>query len=153
LPSHPEFEMENAVTTAFDKRIEEISSPSHGPESNDSSPYTSPTLISNSMEYPELNEYPGFPGMTAPNFGNHMTATNHGGNFGEGVGGGGRQTDFKREFDASLGIQGANSIRRPPLRQGSGSSFGMQIPRSVPEQFHHLQRQNSGDGVNNSSFR
>jgi hypothetical protein len=153
MPSHTEFKVENTGMTPFDKRIEEISSPTHGPESVDSSPFTSPPIMSNTMEYPGLTEYAGFPDMNASNMGNHMSSSNHGGNFGEGVGGGGRQADFKREFDASLGIGGSNSIRRPPLRQSSGSSFGMQIPRSVPEQFHHLQRQNSGEGVNDLPFR
>ena len=153
MPSHSEFKMENAAMTPFDKRIEEISSPTHGPESGDSSPFTSPPIIQNSMEFPGLAEYGGFPDLSGPNMNNHLAANNHNGNFGEGVGGGGRQTDFKREFDASLGIGGGgmgggNPIRRPPLPQGSGSSFGMQIPRSVPEQFHHLQRQSSGgEGV------
>lgn len=152
IPSH-EFKMENAGMTPFDKRIEEISSPTHGPESNDTSPFTSPPIMPSSMEYPGIAEYGGFPDLNGPNIQSQLGAHNHGGNFGEGVGGGGRQTDFKREFDASLGIGGGmggggNPIRRPPLRQGSGSSFGMQIPRSVPEQFHHLQRQTSGgEGV------
>jgi hypothetical protein len=145
--------MENGGITPFDKRIEEISSPTHGPESGVSSPFTSPPIIQSSMEFPGMAEYGGFPDLSGPNIGNHLSSNNHGGNFGEGVGGGGRQSDFKREFDASLGIGGGmdgggNPIRRPPLRQGSGSSFGMQMPRSVPEQFHHLQRQtSSGEGV------
>ena len=153
MPSNPEFKLESAGMTRFDKHIEEITSPSHGPESNDSGPFTSPPIIQNSMEFPGLNEYGRFPDMSASNMGNNITANNDLGNYGEGVGGGGRQIDFKREFDASLGIQDANPIRRPPLRQGSGNSFGMQIPRSVPEQFRHLQRQNSGEGVNDLPFR
>lgn len=153
MPSHPEFKMENAGMTPFDKRIEEISSPVHGPESGASSPFTSPPIMTNSMEFPGLTEYASFPDMSAPSMGNHPSANNHLGNFGEGVGGGGRQPDFKRDYDGGLGIGGGNQIRRPPLRQGSGSSFGMQIPRSVPEQFHHLQRQASGEGVNNLPFR
>ena len=105
------------------------------------------------MEYPGIAEYGGFHDLNGPNMQGQLGSHNHGGNFGEGVGGGGRQTDFKREFDASLGIGGGmggggNAIRRPPLRQGSGSSFGMQIPRSVPEQYHHLQHQaNGGEGI------
>lgn len=154
MPTHPEFKMENTSLTPFDRRIEEISSPTHGPESGDNSPFTSPPIMPSSMEFPAIAEYGGFPDLGGQGMNNHLTAHNHGGNFGEGVGGGGRQIDFKREFDASLGIGGGgiggsgNPIRRPPLRQNSGSSFGMQIPRSVPEQFHHLQRQTSnGEGI------
>lgn len=147
MPTHAEFKLENGGMTPFDKRLEEISSPTHGPESSDSSPFTNPPIMPNSMQFPGLTEYRGFPDLSGPHIGNHLTATNHGGSFGEGVGGGGRHTGFKREFDASLGIGGGNPLRRPPLRQGRGNSFGMPIPRRVPEQFHHLQRQTSGDGV------
>jgi hypothetical protein len=136
------------------QRLEDVSSPIHGPESDDSSPFASPPILAPSMDgFPGL-EYSSFPGM------HRASSTSHGGNFGEGVGGGGRQMEFKREFDTGLGIGGlgSNPVRRPPLRQNSGSSFGMQIPRSVPEPFHHLQRHDSGENellspVNDSPFR
>ena len=168
---HHEFKMEdqpndfshsNRNLAPFDKRIEELSSPtSGGPESGSNSPFTSPPIIPSSMEFPGLGEYGAFPDLSSPGMGQHNNLTpNDLGNFGEGVGGGGQQRDFKREFDGSLEIGGQgigslghgngnggggqmgnnNMVRRPPIRQGSGS-FAMQIPRSVPEQFHHQQLQ------------
>jgi hypothetical protein len=152
MPSQPDFKMENAGMTTFDKRIEEISSPTHGPDGDASSAFSSPPMLPSSMEFPGLTEYASFPHMSTPNIGHHLPVNHHGGNFGECVGGGGRQIDFKTDFDAGLGLV-RNSTRRPPLRQ-SNSSFGMQIPRSVTEQFHHLQRQTSGEGhLNDLPYR
>jgi hypothetical protein len=162
---------QNPNLTPFDKRIEDLGSPTAGcPETGDNSPFTSPPIIPSNMEFPSLGEYGGFPDLSSPGIGQHNNLTpNDLGNFGEGVGGGGEQRDFKREFDGSLGIggqgmsglghgngnggggqMGNNSImHRPQLRQGSSSSFSMQIPRSVPEQFHQqLQRMSSNrEGV------
>jgi len=132
-----EFKVEHPLT--YEKRIEVLNSPTH-PESGENSPYLSPPIISSPMEFPE---YASFPDLHGPNMRN--TLPSNIGNFGEGVGGGGRQ-DFKREFEGGLGLlPSSGGVRRPPLRQGSGSSFGMQqIPRSVPEQqFHQLHRTNS----------
>jgi hypothetical protein len=163
----PEHEFNRASSIAippFDKRIEELGSPPN-PDSNDNTPFTSPSIIQSPMEYPGLADYAGFPDLSGPTLGSNinMSQTNLG-NFGEGVGGGGRQVEFKREFDGNMamvpssggrqGIGGGGLVvdggRRPPLRQSSGSNFGMQIPRSVPEQFRqhgHLQRANSsGEG-------
>ncbi|TVY71291.1 putative sucrose utilization protein SUC1 [Lachnellula suecica] len=145
-----DFNRPAAPILAFDKRIEELGSPALGPGSNDNSPFTSPSIIQSPMEFPGLSEYNSFPDLTSHHMGNHLpssnhlsnhpTSTNHRGNFGEGVGGGGRQ-EFKQEYEGLT--SGMGMPRRPPLRQGSGSSFGMQIPRSVPEQFS-LHRANSG---------
>jgi len=59
--------------------------------------------------------------------------------------------NFKAEFDGTMSMlqMGRQGVRRPPLRMNNGSSYGMQqIPRSVPEQYHSLQRANSGgEGV------
>ncbi|KAG4437513.1 hypothetical protein IFR05_007023 [Cadophora sp. M221] len=139
----------------YDRRIEELGSPIN--ENSDSTSFTSPSVIQSPMEYAGLGEYGGFPDMNAPRIGNNVGVHNHTGNFGEGVGGGGRPLDFKREFEGTMGLlsqhrqpmmaNGMDPVRRPPLRQNSGSNFGMQIPRSVPDQFRHLQRANSGGSV------
>jgi hypothetical protein len=138
--------------SAFDKRIEELGSPSTCEETVNS-PFTSPPIIQSPMEFPGLGDYGGFPDLSSP-MPTPASMHNSMGNYGEGVGGGG-QVNFKREFDpsTSLSIVSSNSrtgmegVRRPPLRQGSSGSFGMQIPRSVPEQFHQLHRANSGESV------
>lgn len=140
----------------FDRRMEELGSPIN--ENSDSSPsFASTSVMQSPMEYAGLGEYGGFPDMNAPRISNNVGVHNHAGNFGEGVGGGGRPLDFKREFEGTMGllsqhrqpmmVNGMEQVRRPPLRQNSGSSFGMQIPRSVPDQFRHQQRANSGGSV------
>lgn len=127
----PDTDFNRPAPMSFDK----LSSPVTGP-SNDNTPFASPAIIQSPMEYPSIGEYNSFPDLNAHHMGN-----NHLGNFGEGVGGGGRAVEFKQEYglhrSGSIGMPGP---RRPPLRQGSSSSFGMQIPRSVPgpEQFGHL---------------
>lgn len=159
LPSQGDFKMESPGGL----RLDEMSSPT-GPEND--SPFTSPPIIQSQMEFPGLNvsEYGNFADLHGPHMAHHLPSSL--GNFRDVVNGGGRQTDFKREFEGSLGIVPSNthnrgvpgphnsgvpvvSRRPPPLRQTSSSSFGMhQIPRSIPEQFHHLQRANShGDGM------
>jgi hypothetical protein len=165
----PDHEFNTASSIAippFDKRVEELGSPPNA-DSNDNTPFTSPPIIQSPMEYPGLADYAGFPDLSGPTLGSNinMSQTNLG-NFGEGVGGGGRQVEFKREFDGNMtivpssggrqGIGGGGLVvdggRRPPLRQSSGSNFGMQIPRSVPEQFRQhglLQRANSSGGGSN----
>jgi len=157
MSSQGDFKLESPGMP-FDKRLEEISSPIHGPEAGDNSPFTSPPIMPSSMEYPGLGEYTGFQDLHGPHTAHHLPSSL--GNFGEGVGGGGRQTDFKREFEGNLGLVPSNGVRRPPLRQGSSSSFGMQqIPRSIPD-YHHLHRANSNGegmemahGVNDVPFR
>jgi hypothetical protein len=134
----------------FDKRIEDLS-PSNNGDVNDNSPYTSPAIMQSPMEFPGFNDFSSFQDLSSPRIGGTIGSHNHLGNFGEGVGGGG---NFKREFDMSMlagrqaNIDGMG-VRRPPIRQGSGSSFGMQIPRSVPEQYGGMQRAHSGgEGIN-----
>jgi hypothetical protein len=151
LASQGDFKMESPGGL----RLEEIASPTEG-----ESPFTSPPIIQSQMEYP-LGEYGNFADLHGPHMAHHLPSSL--GNFGEGVGGGGRQVDFKREFEGSLGIgplvpsnNGVGGVARrpPPLHHTSSSSFGMhQIPRSVPLQHqeqgrfgtHHpqLQRVNS----------
>lgn len=142
----------------FDKRIEDLSSPSTADETA-SSPFTSPPIIQSPMEYPGIHgDYSGFPNLTS-SMPTPTSMHNNLGNYGEGVGGGG-QVNFKQEFPGtSLSMVpssvGSNArqgleVRRPPLRQTStGGSFGLQIPRSmpIPEQFHQLHRANSGEGT------
>lgn len=138
--AQPEFKIETAGMP-FDHRIEEISSPIHRPENGDNSPF-SPAIISPTVEYPGISEFHSYQDMNGQSMGNSY----------DGIGG--RQVDFKIDFEGNLGLgsNGVNPIRRPPLRQGSGSSYGLpspggvQIPRSMPDQFHHpqLQRTNSG---------
>lgn len=130
---------------AFDKRIEELSSPSvTGSMSAETTPFTSPPIMNPGMEYQAL-DYPGFHDLN-----NHA----HG-------------MDFKREFgvengESSFGVSspggmsemssGVASVngngiggRRPPIRQGSGSSYGMPLPRSIPEFNHgHFSRASTG---------
>lgn len=160
-----EFKMEpdtdfngNAISgmPQYDRRIEELGSPIND-NSDNSTSFTSPSVMQSPMEYAGLGDYGGFPDMNANRINNNVGVHNHTGNFGEGVGGGGRPLDFKREFEGTMGLlsqhrqpmmaNGMEAVRRPPLRQNSGSNFGMQIPRSVPDQFRHLQRANSGGSV------
>lgn len=130
-----EFKIEDAGFAPFDKRIEELGSPSR-PESNENSPFTSPPILPSAMEFPGLADYGGFPNLSGPSMGNqsNMHIQSPG-------------VEFKREFDGTMALNGPGglNVRRPPLRQSSGGSYGMQIPRSVPE-FHTLQHANSGEG-------
>lgn len=153
----PDYERTNiSAMPPYDKRIEELGSPINTGDANDSSSYRSPSVIQSPMEYPGIGDFHSFPDLSssgmASSISSGMSSTNHRGNFGEGVGGGGRN-DYKRDFDGmQLGVMGPrqSSIdslggRRPPIRQGSGSSYGMQIPRSIPEQYPSIQRTNGGD--------
>jgi len=158
MEDQSEYGRPNPNLPPFDNRIEELGSPSNGQEGGDNSPFTSPPIIPSAMEFPGFGDYGGFADLGS-GINNNLTPSNLG-NFGEGVGGGGRQVEFKREFEGGLGLghglgsQGMGGggvgnghiVRRPPLRQDSGSSFAMQIPRSVPDQHFHqqVQRTNSG---------
>lgn len=148
-----EFKMEpdqdfgrNSINTMppFDKRIEELSSPINNGDGSDNSPFTSPSIMQSPMEFPGLGDFGGF-----PDIGNELNSTNHRGNFGEVVTGGVRGVDSTREFNTGMlnGRQGSLDLRRPPLRQASGSSgsFGMHMPRSVPEPYGGMR---DGIGVN-----
>ncbi|KAH8768581.1 fungal-specific transcription factor domain-containing protein [Hyaloscypha finlandica] len=122
----------NAVPS-FDKRIEELGSPSTGEETVNS-PFASPPIIGSPMEFPGLSDYGGFPDLGSQQ----------------------NQIPFKQEFNPPNGMLRSNSrqgnpmegVRRPPLRQGSSSSFGL-MPRSVPDNFgvmNQLGRANSAGG-------
>jgi len=150
-----EFSRPNPSLAPYDKRMEELASPidGHNSSNNDNTPFTSPPIIQSPispMEYPGMGGYGAYQNMNTPGIPNDLHLRNNLGNYGEGVGGGG-QVEFKQEFEGNmnLGSQGVGShnamgmMSRPPLRQGSGSSFGIPIPRSVPGQFNHLQRVNS----------
>lgn len=143
-----EFKLENGGMP-FDRRVEELNSPTHPPENHSTPTFSSPRIISSSspMEYPGMahahDQYSSFP--------DHSTRGMNGnlGNYGEGVGGGG-QPQFKREFEGGMSMvpSAGMGARGPVLRQNSSSSFGMQQqqqlpPRSVPD-FQELQRTNSG---------
>ncbi|KAH8595524.1 fungal-specific transcription factor domain-containing protein [Bisporella sp. PMI_857] len=138
-----EFKLENPALQ-YDKRVEELSSPSHGPESGDSSPFASPPVLGSQMEFPGLGQYAfnDLNGHGSSN-GHNLPSTNIG-SFVENL------PNFKREFEGSLGLisvpsSSMNQMRRPPLRQNSSSSYGIQQqipPRSIPE-YHTLQRANS----------
>jgi hypothetical protein len=150
----------NPALAPYNKQMEDLASPidpSH--HSNDNTPFTSPPIMQtpiSPMEYPGMNNFGGYQNMNAPNMSNNLHIRNNMGNYGEGVGGG-AQVEFKQEYDGNMNL-GAQTVgphnamgmmRRPPLRQGSGSSYGIQIPRSVPAQFTHLQRASShGQDVN-----
>jgi len=124
-----EFKMENVSMSPFDKRIEDLG-PAVEDSSSNGSPFTSPPIITSGMEFPDLGNYGGFPELGNSGMGGNPNGV----------------PEFKREFEGNLGLV-QNGVRRPPLRQSSASSFGMQIPRSIPE-FHHLQRADSrGEGV------
>jgi hypothetical protein len=139
----------------YDKRIEELGSPINNREAGDNSPFESPSIMQSPMEYPGFNDFNSFPELNSPGMGSNMsssmTSSNHRTNFSEVAG---RSVDFKREFDGNIGMMGARQssidsmgVRRPPLRQNSGSSFGIQIPRSIPEQYVGLQRASSGGAM------
>ncbi|PQE32707.1 C6 zinc finger protein [Rutstroemia sp. NJR-2017a WRK4] len=122
-----DFKMENQSLAPFDKRVEGLSSPS-AIDSAETTPYTSPPIMGSGMEFSGFSDYGGFSDL------------NHG-------------LDFKREFEPNHGMVG--TVRRPPIRQGSGSSYG--IPRSVPE-YHHFARTGSGGeemghGLGDMGFR
>jgi hypothetical protein len=146
---------------SFDKRIEELGSPSTGEETVNS-PFASPPMIGSPMEFPGIGDYGGFPDlgspMPTPSMSNPNMSNPQMGGYGEGVGGGGQnqnQITFKQEFNPANGLLGSNTrqgnpmegVRRPPLRQSSSSSFGL-MPRSVPDTFGvmGLQRPNTGGG-------
>lgn len=134
----------------FDKRIEELGSPINNGEASDNSPFASPAIMQSPIEYPGLGDYNSFPNLNSPGMGSHMNSSmssNNRSSFGESI---------KREFNGGMqmGFMGSKqnsmdsmSVRRPPLRQNSGSSFGIQIPRSIPEQYGGLQRANSGGAM------
>ena len=154
----------HAEIPAYDKRIEDLSSPNGSSENAANTPYTSPPIMQSPMEFPGLSEYGSFQDLSSPQpmgSSNNMGQYNHNSNFGEGIGGGGmlRNPEFKRDFNNTMqslrGNHGAGmmrngmDVRRPPLRQNSGSSYGM-VPRSVPDAnaYQHLQRLDSGsDGI------
>ena len=155
-----EYSQPNPALAPYNKQMENLASPVDGPgNNNENVPFASPHIIQSPvspMEYPGMNGYGGYQNMSAHGVSNDMHLRNNLGNYGEGVGGGG-QVEFKQKYDGTmnLGAQGVGShnpmgmMRRPPLRQGSGSSFPVQIPRSVPGQFNPLQRANShGQEVN-----
>lgn len=148
--SQESFKLESPMP--FDKRIEEITSPATlaGSPLN----FSSPPL---GIDYPNIglgvgvgvNDYP-FPDLHGPHTAYHLPSSM--GNFGEGVGGGGtvnggRQADFKREFEGSLGIGGNQNVngnamvnvRRPVpvMRQASSSSFGMGQQQQQQQQMQH----------------
>jgi hypothetical protein len=136
----------------YDKRIEELGSPINHREAGANSPFDSPPIMQSPMEYPGFNDFSSFPELNSPGMGSNlsssMTSSNQRSNFSDA---GGRSVDFKREFDGHMGMMGARpgsiesmGVRRPPLRQNSGSSFGIPIPRSIPEQYGGLQRASSG---------
>ncbi|KAK6585395.1 hypothetical protein PZA11_002122 [Diplocarpon coronariae] len=141
----------------FDKRIKELSSPTIEGNSN-STPFTSPSVMQSPAKYSGLGEYRGFPDILSSGIANNAGLRNHTGNFEEGVGGSERHMDFKRELEGTMGMLGAHrqanpqmagngmEVRPPPMRQWSGSSYDLGIPQSVPDQFSHLQRANSGGG-------
>lgn len=135
-----DYKMGHPGALAFDKRIEELSSPTvTGSMSAETTPFTSPPIMPSGMEYAAL-DYPGFHDLN-----NHT----HG-------------MDFKREFgvetrESSFGVSSPGGMsemsngvvsvggRRPPIRQGSGSSYGMPMPRSIPEFNHgHFSRASTG---------
>jgi hypothetical protein len=152
-----EFNRPNPALAPYNKQMENLASPiDPSNHSNNNTPFTSPPIMQSPMspmEYPGMNGYGGYQNMNAPNMSNGLHVRNNMSNYGEGVGGGSGsgQADFKQEYDGNmiLGAQGFGShnamgmMHRPPLRQGSGSSFGVQIPRSIPPQFDHLQRTHS----------
>jgi len=128
------------------KRIEEFGSPPtvDGSSDNINSPFTNPPGVMQSpIEYSGYNDYGSFPDMSSP----AVMGPNGMPSFGD------NRVNFKSEFDFPNSFALANqlqkpllpgggmeSYRRPPLRQNSGSSFGMQMPpRSMPEQFRQMQ--------------
>jgi len=151
VSSSVDFKIENSVGIPYDKRIEDLSSPSHVPESGDSSPFSTPTVIGSQMEFPGLGEYT-FPDINGHSHGQHGGSNGHNlpssniSNFHN------AQPNFKREFESNIGMVPSSTsmnrpaMQRPPLRPNSSSSFGIQqqIPRSIPE-YHPLHRANSNE--------
>lgn len=153
-----DFNATNVPLAPFDKRVEELASPLNAPSSNsgtEGTPFTSPPIIQSpmsSMEYPGMGQNGGgFQYLNTAPIGNNINA-NQMGSFNPNVGGG--QVEFKQEFDGNIGLNnqnmppsnGVGPIRRPPLRQSSGSSFGVKMPRSIPEQYRNLHRANTTGG-------
>jgi hypothetical protein len=125
-PSHPGFKIETSGMPSFDHRIEEITSPIHRPDSSDHSSF-SPAIVSPTVEFPGM-DYHQYPDLSGPGMGGGYDSV------------GGRQVDFKVEFEGSLGLGSSTvgPIRRPSMiSHSSGSSYNH--TRSIPEQFHHPQ--------------
>ena len=119
-----EFKMETPGLH-YDKRIEELSSPTE----DNSSPFASP------MEYSGIPHYEYHGG---PN-GHNLPSSNM--SFVEG------QPTFKREFDGgnhliNIPPSNMNVVRRPPIRQNS-SNYSM--PPQIPRSHEYLHRANSGE--------
>lgn len=137
----PAFKIDIPGPGPFNKRIEELSSPSIE-SAHDNTPFT-PATVNSSMEFPGIAEYTGYQEMNANNLNPNYE--------------GARQQEYiKREFDHSpMGHPGMNHghpqnqnhgiIRSPLVRQGSHSSGFPQIPgnMAVPEPYQHLHRTNS----------
>ena len=150
VASSVDFKIENPAGIPYDKRIEDLSSPIHPPETGDNSPFSTPTVIGSQLEFPGLGEY------TFPDMNSHSHS--HGGSNGHNLPSSNissfhdAQPNFKREFENTLGLVPSSSnmnrpaLQRPPLRPNSSSSFGMQqqIPRSIPD-YHTLHRANSNE--------
>lgn len=142
LPNNVGFKMESQ-NLGYEKRVE-----LNSPDTGDSSPFTSPPVLGSQLEFPGMGDY-AYPvhNVHGSSTGHNLPSTNIG-SFVEG------QPNFKREFEGNMGLVGVPSsagitaMRRPPIRQNSGSSYGsgmQQMPRSVPEYGQHsLQRTNSG---------
>jgi hypothetical protein len=137
---------------SYDRRIEELSSPSVTvPSENVASPYSQESIIHSPLEYPGMNEFRGFPELSSPGLGSNVPAHQHPFDSSH------SRPEFKREFDSNMGL----ASHRPPLRQsstGNSSNYGMSIPRSIPpmtsSQYQHLQRVNSGgESVGEMPFR
>lgn len=143
----------------FDKRIEDLSSPVGSSENAANTPYTSPPILQSPMEFPGLSDYSSYQDLGSPQPMNSMSQYTQSSSYGEGISGGGmmRNAEFKRDFNNTMQMLRGNNhpsgimrngmdVRRPPIRQNSGSSYGM-MPRSVPDQnpYQHLQRLDSGN--------
>ena len=177
--SENDFNRPNPIVSTFEKRLDDLSSPSVDSHSN---PYTSPSIIQSPMEFPGMADFGSFTELNTSQqslsqqqpLPTSMSMYNHIPNFGENVNNGGRlggmlqRPEFKRDFDQTMallrgnnqvrtmmqnnaqnGMQNGMNARRPPLRQNSGSSYGMMPPRGVTDhnQYQQLQRMNSGHDV------
>lgn len=162
-----EFNHSNTVLPAYEKRMEDLSSPIGSGADTASNPYNSPPIIQSPMEFPGMPDFGTFPEMnTTPQqpMNNNMGIYNNNNinNFSEGLNnraGNGmlQRPEFKRDYDHTMQLLRGNNqqaralmqnnmnVRRPPLRQNSGSSYGM-LPRSVPDQNQYQQLQRMGSG-------
>lgn len=105
------------------KRVEELGSGSSGGESPiEHSPFTSPPVMSNTMDFPGLGEYAGYPDLNSMANTQPMAAQNMSSSM-----------SMNGQQALSPGMQSSNgNIPRTPIRQNSGYAANMDFHHGLP---------------------